>query len=370
MEQSVAFFKAALVLLSMFKKELSKPTELSQFLSLFNSLASKLSDVESFKRKTRDLFLNVELLEACRALILNKKYEHLVETPQAKHAVESCAPETPYCAWNRTVFKKDNNDFIIRTADLVDCLKFNYFDPFKFRFNIAFNVEFLQRFKGISFERLNRNFYQKRNSTIDANLITNLVTDFDPLRTTVSDKLLADRTDTDEFTYSTPSSKPTEDDLLILRGGHICKLIRTEYFKKRLAERFKAEYFFVVYKILFKYLGRSLKCYTFQNTRIDCGPLADEQLKAALEHFRPLAAIRKPTNVWKHREKVPERNIIDQSESLEEERERQNELPRPQLPPGRVGRERRAWSFVQSATPLSEDVLSSLRLLEVVYLKR
>jgi hypothetical protein len=301
--------------------------------------------------------------------MLEKKYESLLESPPAKHPLESCAPETPYCAWNRTVFKKDTNDFIIRTADLVECLKFNYFDPFKFRFSVSFNVEFLQKFKGISFERLNRNFYQKRNSTIDANL-HNVASEVDLLRTTVSDQLLTDRTDSDDFTYSSPNSKPTEDDLLILRSGHICKLIKTEYFKQRLAERFKAEYFYIVHKVLFKYLGRTLKCYTFQHTRIDGGPRADGSLKAALEQFQPLATIRKPTNVWRNRVKVPERNIIDQPESLGEDKERETEQPQPEMPQGRVGRPRRAWSFAQSTTPLSEDVLSSLRLLEVVYLNR
>lgn len=359
----------ALILLSTFQKELQGPAELSQFLSLFNQLASKLTDVEQFRRKARDLYLNDDLLEACRSLILENKYQAIMEAPQAKHPVEGCPPETPYCAWIRTVFKKENTEFVIRSSTLIDCLKYNYFDPFKFRFNFSFTVNFLRNFKGVSFERLNRNFYHKRNSSIDANL-HNPPTELELIRTTFSDKLLNDRSDTDDFTYSHVSVKSTEDDLLILRSGHICNLIKNDYFQRRRTERFKQEYFYIVHKILFKYLGRTLKCYTFQDTRIDGGPLANGHHKAVLEQFKPFGNIKKPANTWKNREKTPEINVIDQLGSQDEDKEREVTDQQPPMALTRVLRERKSWSFVQRDAQLSEDLLTSLRLLEVVYLNK
>lgn len=305
----MAFFKVALALLVTFGKELKAPAELSQFLATFNLCAAKFTDIEGFRKRVRDMFLDELLLNACRGIMLSSKQQQMLETPNRKHSMDDCAAENPYCSWLRNHFRKENNDVIFRVDSLTENLKFNYFDPFNFRFNSAFSEELSVKYQGICRERLIRNFFQKRNQAIDGSLGRSLTFGAktegrgDPRRYRRGDRRFWSQLEINvKKSENEQNERLLEDDLMILRSNHICKHEREDYVRKKRIEQFKCEYFYVTYRILFKFLGRSLKCYIFQETKQEpvIGP--DGVARLPIGPFKPLGVIKKPVNCWKHRE--------------------------------------------------------------------
>ena len=297
-EGSVAFFKASLVLFGIVKSKMQEIKDLCHFLAKYLEILNEISDLEVLRSKLRKTFINVELLNICRSLNLNRKNEAHETNPTNRHFIEPCYPHSLYCTWKRTAFKKDNSGFVFQVHSLTSDLKFNYFDPHGFRFNQKIYRSLIAKFDGLDYEQLHRNFYQKRNSCIDINL--NLPGSLDKPVTDLNPGDLDSQTGL-QFMFSKQVSLNGDHHLSILRSSHICKFEKKDFQQKVAREKIRDEYFFIVHKLLFRFLGRALKCYVFQETSIDFSPTFQkcDSLENGTVVFN-FGVIKKPRNCWKN----------------------------------------------------------------------
>lgn len=131
-EGAIAFFRTGLVLLKLLTKDLKNIRDVSEFTMAFEKKVRSLTDIEKFRVRMQDLYINRDLMEVCRTNNIENKQNKFYESPnQRVRGFEKCQENAPYCHWERNAKFKVYQDYLIRVFSLSENIKFNFFDPFK-----------------------------------------------------------------------------------------------------------------------------------------------------------------------------------------------------------------------------------------------
>lgn len=131
-EGALAFFRTGLVLLKMLKNDIDESRDVLEFNMAFEVKTRSITDIERFRDRMRSIYMNADLLNICRAKNIDHKQNKFYESSnQRVKGFERCLESSPYCHWERNAKFKEFTDHTIRAYCLSDCLKFNFFDPFK-----------------------------------------------------------------------------------------------------------------------------------------------------------------------------------------------------------------------------------------------
>lgn len=267
-EGSSAFYRIGLALLKITTQHMHKISDLSVFLSEYQRIISNINSTGEFRSKLRKMYIDKDLLDVCRNFQTQKKQDSYSETIQSRNFGDKCFQDFPFCVWKRNIFRKDCSTVTFRAAFLQKSLKYNFFDPFGFRFHSQVLIDLKTKVENFDSERLIDNFYGKRASWLNKSLHSFETlpenAEYFHVGNFISKNLTLKK---QEIVVFEKSEK--KDELLINRSSHVCEFEQQDYRNRKWNEHWKMDYFYIQHKILFRYLGRTIKCYIFQDSSIE-----------------------------------------------------------------------------------------------------
>jgi hypothetical protein len=111
-----------------------KCNDMVQFIQTFENFITNFKDMAYFKEELKYTFLNKHLLYECRLKTIKSKQENYFNSPQYRPInSEKCHEKSVYCFWLRFQRFINDSNFILRSQNLAETLKYNHFNPYHFR---------------------------------------------------------------------------------------------------------------------------------------------------------------------------------------------------------------------------------------------
>lgn len=259
------------------EEELLETKESTEFFELINKYLSTFGDIEYLKEEFQSLYINDTLVNYIRGNVINKESTRYKKSMKHRYNSDSCTKTSPFCFLKEGLMFSSDTNVVVRTENILDNLKPNYFDVASS--NNDYAIKFVKKYSGdtytdslyrkrlfpfhgfASYENLKKPDLSKsfsgKNGTKISPLIHISYQNFQMSNNNVSISLISSLM---SFT------KLRDGILLIVRKDHMCSIKTFTMGKKLGRAKRKVAFFERASKILSWYLGSKARNHVLRTT--------------------------------------------------------------------------------------------------------